>query len=1671
MVMDFEWDIATGAVGPDYQQPDQMADPFYAPTQDASAVATAEPIYEPEPVAEQMAYYDQQPVYEAQGQAYAEPMYYEPAPAPEYVQEPDYQAYDPYPAQYDFPAAPAYAESPETSFLLEGQASHPDEGGGGWGGRVSEYEPYGGPVAEYEIMLDALQTGNNVAQAVEIAQSHIAGHNSIINDPNVDPATRQLYIERNLGFEDVIARLTGQPTRADSYQDSQLVDPMAYNYGQSQKYPGLDYVQEAQLDQSIANIQAQFDAGMIDADTANANFAAAYAQISGQAAAAERDLLRYESERDTGVEYPNLRAQMQAEGIGGSFNLAPLGSIAQTAYEAAQRIPIPSLSRGGGPSDIGELGEISTPYREEISGALGNVGRGMGGQFANLVDPFGVLGVRPVAQDVGQFIGESTYPQNLFQAGLAAGFGGAGFAAGRGAGEGVLRSLGRGALEAFALDPTSPGGVRAADNVLQALPPGAPGMMQRTAMTEGFLGNVPTGGGAIPPTGAGGPEDMRSLFESARGAATDSYIDSAWQRIVEGKGVLFGDRPGTLESRIQQALDAGAIQSRDDVARVVKGEEYILPSSAAPTSGGADLSDIKIGAVREWDDSWNASEATQAFKESLSPAERTEYAELYATVRAGSLAAPDNELRGWTALMDELQVTPYQVARGEMSVTEGMAVNRLLFNTHMTALTDDMVTTLKLSPEFEALRPETRAFAMEALSRREAAIAADLSTPEAAARSADTLVSNSGFRAARTEALRQADAVPNTSAAIPDWVAARLRGEAADIPREAREQLLFEANRLGVEADPQLALRGSTQAVEEILHKVEIAREAERRLNIGNMGRATEDYFAELKGEAAKIEAQANLAKQRAWASMGAKNPALGGTPQALFPETGGVRPRSQGATSGPYKVWTQFNENRGARRAAGQRGPTQRSAITGGPQRLTAMPAGANPSPSSLRVIDAIIDAVNSVAFFPFGFDLSHILRQLSGFALNPFYAPARAATRASLEASLKGLTLPPAEAERFLKSLLDNSIAVNTKGVGFELAGKGIAEREAPGFTSLTRKLPGVERFENAFNLGPNAARIAATDAAVRLNPNMTPAQAQTLANFFTRWSGRGSFGPADKVAARALGPLFTSLRFMASFPERAAYLLPVTRLADGSVEMFGPVWREAVKSHAGYFATLGAVLYALDQAGVEVGWDPRSWGNFLGFNAGDEKNPQWIDLSGGWKAYGSLLVTALSGQRIQGDTLRTNYPAVLGRDEDGRWEGALGEFLRNRIGPAIQGGLRVGQEAGWDTPESRFLRPDRFNNGVFGLSGNVGTPLDQALQFVIPLWVQDVAEAIRAAPEGKGALRGLVAGIGGFFGAGVSSYEVSAAGGRAIDRQGVIDAMIASGELSGIEKGTPYSALHPDEKGRVNARWAEENPEGASEIAEAARQRNDIFQAARDYREAGDTVKATALDTLWAMVERGEISPYDAKGLLQDIRSSYRLAVDAAYESPEYKRTVEELERSDATRRQPSGFFDDIGKQLRGEEPGQPLPTPGVISDLVATYYKIPESFKFTDEKGVERIDWDAARQSQAQFIDGVGGIDEAAASRLKGIVEPGTAHSYEQFYFNGLTINNMYYDLVPEGAPDTSQTWFTYQLPWLIAHPDYEAVMFLLGSRRTVATQEAADIVHQLAPGQNVTVKTY
>jgi hypothetical protein len=72
--------------------------------------------------------------------------------------------------------------------------------------------------------------------------------------------------------------------------------------------------------------------------------------------------------------------------------------------------------------------------------------------------------------------------------------------------------------------------------------------------------------------------DVKDLLGGAAQGMRAGFVDSAWQRISAGKRLPFGDKPGTLESKLQAAADAGLLKSRDDVAALV---DQNVPAKAA----------------------------------------------------------------------------------------------------------------------------------------------------------------------------------------------------------------------------------------------------------------------------------------------------------------------------------------------------------------------------------------------------------------------------------------------------------------------------------------------------------------------------------------------------------------------------------------------------------------------------------------------------------------------------------------------------------------------------------------------------------------------------------------------------------------------------------------------------------------------------------------------------------------------------------------------------------------------------------------------------------------------------------------------------------------------------------------------------------------------------------
>ena len=193
------------------------------------------------------------------------------------------------------------------------------------------------------------------------------------------------------------------------------------------------------------------------------------------------------------------------------------------------------------------------------------------------------------------------------------------------------------------------------------------------------------------------------------------------------------------------------------------------------------------------------------------------------------------------------------------------------------------------------------------------------------------------------------------------------------------------------------------------------------------------------------------------------------------------------------------------------------------------------------------------------------------------------------------------------------------------------------------------------------------------------------------------------------------------------------------------------------------------------------------------------------------------------------------------------------------------------------------------------------------------------------------------------------------------------------------------------------------------------------------------------------------------LQAVRNGASEIISNIYsEAPEFERG-----------RLPNAVVADLMAFVRGEQPGTEAPGAGEIEELTNLWFSVPDAF--IDEEGF--TDWKVVEAVQTGFMEWMQGYDPQMAERLAFNTQRRYDHPLEELYIQTQSAVTDYYDLVPEGAPDTGATWFQYQYPWLLENPQAEALMFIFGYRQSVLTQEAADIVHQLAPGQDVTIRQY
>lgn len=679
-----------------------------------------------------------------------------------------------------------------------------------------------------------------------------------------------------------------------------------------------------------------------------------------------------------------------------------------------------------------------------------------------------------------------------------------------------------------------------------------------------------------------------------------------------------------------------------------------------------------------------------------------------------------------------------------------------------------------------------------------------------------------------------------------------------DVGSLSNEEIIQQANRLGVPVDEGAIMRGTPAARDPEIAKVQAAADAELNSRGANsMTNATDNvfnHFWELQGER---QAQDTADKIQRWSDQ--------------FGDYGGGGRAGEGSKAG------------------------------------------------------GVMRQIMDILYTPFGGDLSSVLRQDSMRMLNPL----RAGESIDVLKDTGRAIASHDEAIQLAQELRQRAEALVPNPHLSDWQGGAFANRETM-YSSLLNKLPGYEALNRGFATEINSRRVNAIERFASAHPDASPALLQTEWNRLERTTGRGSLGSdsVEKALSKA-GPLFTSLRFAASIPERTASLVPFTRLTDGSFQMFGPVWRESVKDHAGFIGTVLTAMAAAQQAGLKVGWDPNNQtGGSNGrvpFGAIQLPNGSFVDLTGGAKKYVNAVVQLATGEKNGKD-----YPWLLEQAQNGQYKGTVAEFVRNMTGPVVQFSAAAAKEAGVKGKGIEFLRPDFWDKGV---TGN-GSFADRAAQFVTPLWIQDVATAVRASAEGQKLQGGAAAAPLSFLGAGVQTYDSTAPNPLAQMRN----------EALGSAK---YSDLLPKEQQALNEALQKKDPEGyAKALAASQESQNPIIRENQATREAIKNDRNAQIAPIVAGVKDGLYSPGAAYAAIKQIQDAASLKTAELLRDPKYLDATKDFTNADSVARR-----------------------------ALDAYYAVPNSAKGPDGK----IDWNRVEQVRAELIASLDKAGQADVAR--------------------------------------------------------------------------------------------
>ena len=677
-----------------------------------------------------------------------------------------------------------------------------------------------------------------------------------------------------------------------------------------------------------------------------------------------------------------------------------------------------------------------------------------------------------------------------------------------------------------------------------------------------------------------------------------------------------------------------------------------------------------------------------------------------------------------------------------------------------------------------------------------------------------------------------------------------------------------------------------------------------------------------------------------------------------------------------------------------------------GGSGRAGSGGAGAKGNPLG-RAYNAVVDLL----YAPFGFDQSQWFRQLDVRTLNPLRA---AETAQSFRASAEAM----GSADTARRIFDAQQVRVDNLGVKMNLGewGGDFINREAMTSNALNKVLPGYEALNRGFITAVNERRVIALEDFVKNHPKAKMPEVQTYANYLERVTGRGAFGGADDALSK-LGPLFTSLRFTASWPQRAANLMPYHRLADGSWQIGGSAWGEAVKDHAGFIATGLTTMYLAQQAGLDVGWDPRK-SDFGHITVGQ----QHVDIWGGGKQYVKAVFDVVNGEKngkpypkwlaVPKDSVLSG---VLPTTSDGTYRGTVAEFLRNKSGPvpgAIAAGLKqtgAAKALGIEN-EVNFLRPDYWDKGVTGK--DLGWA-DRVAQYVVPLWVQDVAKAVMA--DGKVSSddwkSAAIAGAAGFTGMSTQTWSQ-------FPLTALRNEVQNDPRLPEAIRGIPYKDQLPDGKAAIDALVQQDKPD---EYQEAIQQRNEnsdpVWAKHRETTAQINKEEAERKTEIYNALRNGTLTGEQVRQGRTVVESAANARREEARNDKDYKKAIAGLEKNDAY-------------------------------EALDTYFRIQNTLKTADGKP----DWIAIREKQGEFLQFLNSKDPKVANQVayEANTTKAASNELDKLYEMAAPLLQKYFgDIKDDYARATAQK----------NNPRDDAFLALLGYGKT-QSPEAARILQQM-----------